>query len=42
MLFAVGYVALAALGPLVAIGPALTSFLVGVLLLAREPAAPRI
>jgi hypothetical protein len=42
LLFGVGYLALASLGPLVALGPALTSFLVGVLVLAREPASPRI
>jgi hypothetical protein len=42
LLFAAGYVALASLGPLVAIGPALTSFLAGVLVLAREPTSPRI
>ena len=39
VLFVAGYVALATLEPLVAIGPALTSFLAGALLLARDPAS---
>ena len=42
LLFVAGYVALATLEPLVAAGPALTSFVAATLLLAREPAAPRI
>jgi hypothetical protein len=37
-----GYLMLATLEPLVAAGPALTSFVAATLLLAREPAAARI
>jgi hypothetical protein len=37
VLFVAGYVALAALEPLVAVGPALTGFVAATLLLAREP-----
>jgi len=42
VLFATGFVVLASLGPLVAVGPALTSFFAGVLILARVPASARI
>ena len=41
-LFVAGYLVLATLEPLVAAGPALTSFVAATLLLAREPAAARI
>jgi hypothetical protein len=42
LLFVAGYVMLAALEPIVAAGPALTSFLVAMLLLARESQPARI
>ena len=42
LLFVASYLLLAALEPLVAAGPALTSFLAATLLLAREPTAARI
>jgi len=42
VLFVAGYVALASLGPLIAAGPALTSFIVASLLLARERKPARI
>ena len=42
LLFVAGYLLLAALEPLVAAGPALTSFLAATLLLAREATAARI
>ena len=42
LLFVAGYAVVASLAPLVAAGPALTSFVVASLLLAREPAATRI
>jgi hypothetical protein len=42
VLFVAGYVALASLGPLVAAGPALTSFVAASLLLAREREPARI
>ena len=42
LLFVAGYLMLATLEPLVAAGPALTSFVAATLLLAREPAAARI
>ncbi len=42
LLFMAGYVALASLGPLVAAGPALTSFVAATLLLTRERAPARI
>ena len=42
LLFVAGYLMLATLEPLIAAGPALTSFVAAVLLLAREPAAARI
>ena len=42
LLFVAGYLVLATLEPLVAAGPALTSFVAATLLLAREPAAARI
>ena len=42
LLFVAGYLMLATLEPLVAAGPALTSFVAAMLLLAREPAAARI
>jgi hypothetical protein len=38
VLFVAGYVALGTLEPLVAAGPALTSFVAATLLLVREPA----
>jgi hypothetical protein len=38
LLFVVGYLALATLEPLVAAGPALTSFVAATVLLTREPA----
>jgi hypothetical protein len=42
LLFVAGYLVLATLEPLVAAGPALTSFVAATLLLAREPAPARI
>lgn len=42
LLFVAGYLLLAALEPLVAAGPALTSFTVATFVLARETAAARI
>jgi hypothetical protein len=42
LLFVVGYLALATLGPLVAAGPALASFTAATILLAREPEPARI
>jgi hypothetical protein len=42
LLFVAGYLALATLAPAVAAGPALASFTLGSLLLAREPAPARI
>lgn len=42
LLFVAGYLLLAALGPLVAAGPALASFTAATLVLARETAAARI
>src|SRR3954454_15838034 len=42
LLFVAGYLVLATFEPLVAAGPALTSFVAATLLLAREPAAARI
>jgi len=42
LLFVAGYLLLATLEPLVAAGPALTSFTAGTLVLARETAAARI
>jgi len=42
LLFVAGYLMLATLGPLVAVVPALISFLAAGLLLARETAAARI
>ena len=41
-LFVVGYLLLATLEPLVAAGPALTSFAAATILLAREPTPARI
>jgi len=42
LLFVAGYLAVGTLEPLVAAGPALTSFVAATLLLAREPEAARI
>jgi hypothetical protein len=42
LLFVAGYVLLATLEPLVAAGPALTSFVAATMLLARESAPARI
>jgi hypothetical protein len=42
LLFVAGYVLLATLEPLVAAGPALTSFIVAAMLLARESEPARI
>jgi Kef-type K+ transport system membrane component KefB len=39
LLFVAGYLAMAALAPLVALAPALLSFIAGVLVLIREPEA---
>jgi hypothetical protein len=39
ILFVAGYLAVATLEPLVAVGPALTGFVAAALLLAREPGA---
>jgi hypothetical protein len=42
LLFVTGYVMLATLEPVIAAGPALTSFLAATLVLARESEPPRI